>query len=276
VNDSKLAGRAAFVTGGAGGIGLGIARALLADGARVVLADLDPQGLELAAATLDGGDRVVTLELDVRDRDGWVAAADAAEAALGPVSILCNNAGVASASDATDNLSYDVWDLVIGIDLGGVINGVQTFVPRMLGRGGGGHVVNTASGAGLAVTGRGTGYAYHTAKYAVVGLSEALHAQLGPAGIGVSVLCPGAVATRVFENTDRVGAALGVAKPTKATKIAAAAGQRFVARGLDPDVVGVMVRDAICRGDLFVLTDSMMSDAVSDRTRAILAAVPRA
>jgi NAD(P)-dependent dehydrogenase (short-subunit alcohol dehydrogenase family) len=270
----SVEGRTAFITGGGSGIGLGIARALVAAGARVVIADIDATAADSAAGGFPDG-RALPVALDVQDRDAFAAAADAAEAAFGPVTILCNNAGVASSSDAAADLSYDVWDHVLGIDLGGVVNGVQTFVPRMLERGDG-HVVNTASGAGLAVIGRGTGYAYHTAKYAVVGLSEVLHNQLRKHGVGVSVLCPGAVATQVFENTARVAASLGVGDRPEATVAADTAGRRWLTRGLDPDVVGTMVHAAICAGDLFVLTDDMMSEAVTARTEAILAAVPPA
>lgn len=109
--------------------------------------------------------------LDVRDRPAYARVADEAESRLGPVSILCNNAGVGGGTHVT-RLTYEYWDWVMGINLNGVINGIQTFLPRMLERGGGAHIVNTASGAGLAAT--TSGLLYTTSKFAVVGLSEAL------------------------------------------------------------------------------------------------------
>jgi NADP-dependent 3-hydroxy acid dehydrogenase YdfG len=145
---TDVAGRTAFITGGANGIGLGIARAFAAAGAKVALADIDAAALERAGAELGAVTQVATQVLDVRDREGWVRAADAVEAALGPVSLLFNNAGVAGHAPAV-KLTYELWDWSTGINLHGVINGVQTFLPRMVERGAGGHIVNTASGAGL-------------------------------------------------------------------------------------------------------------------------------
>src|SRR6185503_2106768 len=120
------------------------------------------------------------------------------EAKLGPVSLLFNNAGVAGHAPAL-KITYELWDWSTGVNLMGVINGVQTFLSRMAERGQGGHIVNTASGAGLAAV--GSGVLYHTAKFAVVGMSEALHGELAPLGIGVSVLCPGPVATDILART---------------------------------------------------------------------------
>ena len=141
---------------------------------------------------------VQAFRLDVRDRRAYAQVADDAEALLGPVSILCNNAGVAGAAPV-EQLTYDLWDWVMEINVNGVINGMQTFVHRMNGRGGDGHVVNTASGAGLAAT--LSGAVYTTSKFAVVGLSEAMRMELEPFHVGVSVLCPGPVQTDIIAHT---------------------------------------------------------------------------
>ncbi len=167
----RVEGKAAFITGGARGIGLGIARAFARTGAKLALADLDQAALAAAKSELAGLTAVETFVLDVRDRPAYARVADEAESRLGPVSILCNNAGVGGGTHVT-RLTYEYWDWVMGINLNGVINGIQTFLPRMLERGGGAHIVNTASGAGLAAT--TSGLLYTTSKFAVVGLSEAL------------------------------------------------------------------------------------------------------
>ena len=190
-----LKGRTAFITGGARGIGLGIGRAFAHAGVKLAIADIDPDSLAAAKSELAKLTAVETFNLDVRDREAYARVADEAEARLGAVSILCNNAGVAAAT----RLTYEFWDWMLGINLNGVINGIQTFLPRMLERGGGGHIVNTASGAGLAA--EGSDLMYTTSKFAVVGMSEALRRELEPKQIGVTVLCPGPVGTNIVGNS---------------------------------------------------------------------------
>ena len=192
---TEVKGRTAFITGGANGIGLGIARAFAGAGVNLALADLDAAALERTKAELEVVTPVETIVLDVRDRNSYARAADEVERKLGPVSLLFNNAGVAGGAPV-HKLTYELWDWAIGINLCGVINGVQTFLPRIAERGEGGHIVNTASGAGLAAT--GSGVLYCTSKFGVVGMSEALNIELASAGIGVSVLCPGPVATDII------------------------------------------------------------------------------
>ncbi len=193
-----LAGKTAFVTGGAGGIGYAMARAFLNEGMNVVIADVDPQALESAEQSLRGSNaEVMAVELDVTDRQRFTEVADAVEARFGNVHVVCNNAGVYRGG-SMDAVTYEDWDWVMGVNVGGVVNGVQTFVSRLLRHDEGGHIVNTASMAGV-VTSQGLGV-YNTSKFAVVGLSEALRQDLAEKRIGVSVLCPGMVRTRILES----------------------------------------------------------------------------
>lgn len=190
-----FAGKVAFVTGGASGIGLGMAQAFAEAGMKLVIADIRQEQLALARAGLESvGASVLTLQLDVTDRQAYARAADTVESTFGPVDVLCNNAGIGLLGPC-QSASYDDWDWVLGVNLGGVINGVQTFLPRMLARGAGGHIVATASLAGL-VAGAGASI-YTTSKMAVVGLMECLRGEVAEHGIGVSVLCPHLVRTDI-------------------------------------------------------------------------------
>lgn len=269
-----IAGRSAFITGGANGIGLGIARQLAAAGVKLALVDIDTEALGRAKAELGELVSVVTAVLDVRDRDAYARVADVVEDAVGPISLLFNNAGVSGAFPVA-KLNYDMWDWVIGINLYGVINGVQTFLPRIVERGEGGYIVNTSSGAGLAATASGT--LYCTSKFGVVGLSEALHHELAPANIGVSVLCPGPVATDLPRRSAdaRPEADLTLEERSQAADRVAMVTD-FLSRGATPDEVGHMVLAAIGEGRLFIHTDRLMAEAVAARSSAILAAVPAA
>ena len=273
---TEVAGRTAFITGGANGIGLGIARAFARAGARLALADLDAEALDKAGIELSELTDVETVVLDVRDRDGFSRAADQVESKLGPVSLLFNNAGIAGGAPAS-KLTYELWDWGMGINLGGVINGIQTFLPRMVERAEGGHIVNTASGAGLAAS--GSGVLYHTAKFAVVGMSEALFTELQSAGIGVSVLCPGPVATDIIERTrkaqPRVGDPLS-GEELKQADDRYAMMTAILMSGVSPDTVGQMVLTAVQANQLYIHTDRIMYPYIKARTKALLAAMPDA
>lgn len=268
--------RTAFITGGANGIGLGIARAFARAGAKLALVDIDAEALANASRELSSVTDVATAVLDVRDRAQFASIADDMEARLGPVSLLFNNAGVAGGAAAT-KLNFDLWDWGIGINLGGVINGVQTFLPRMAARAIGGHIVNTASGAGLVEA--GSGVLYHTAKFAVVGMSEALQVELQSIGIGVSVLCPGPVATGIIERTShsqpRSESPLS-GEDLQRAMIRVAGAMAFLAQGVSPDVVGEQVLAAVLRNQLFIHTDRMVMPLIEKRTKALLDAMPPA
>ena len=271
---TEVAGRTAFITGGANGIGLGIARAFARAGAKVGLVDIDADALERARAELADTTSVATEILDMRDREGFARAADRIEDQLGPVSLLMNNAGVAGGAPAV-RLNYELWDWGLGINLGGVVSGVQTFLSRMVERGEGGHIVNTASGAGL--TAGESGVLYHTAKFAVVGMSEALEFELKPHGIGVSVLCPGPVATGIIARTRTLQPSVVremTVEEREGARARSAKMARWLERGVPPDTVGEMVLGAVRGNQLYILTDRYMGPRIEARTKALLAALP--
>jgi len=266
-----LQGRTAFITGGGQGIGLGIATALAKRGVRVALADIDEQALSSAAERLRQVSKVETFVLDVCDRVAYEQVAREVEATLGPVSILCNNAGVAGGLHVS-TVAVEQWDWVIGVNLTGVFNGVLHFVPSMIERRDG-HIVNTASVAGLVAGGGGAGWLYHTSKFGVVGMSEALRAELEPFGVGVSVLCPGRVATDILANTARRRPD-GTPEPlTDASGFNASWIGPWLAGGLPPDDVGELVADGVVGNRPYILTDGSVADGLLARTEAILAAI---
>jgi len=233
-------GRTAFVTGGGNGIGLGLVRALLAQGCKVAIADIRQDAIDAALKTLDNQD-VMGVQLDVASRTGFVEAADRAEAALGPVSLVFNNAGI-NLFQTIDESSYDDWDWVMGVNLHGVINGVMTFAPRMKALGQGGHIVNTASMASF-LCGPAPGI-YNTTKFAVRGMSESLRYSLAPHGIGVSVLCPGLVKSHIFASDEIRPAALSAgARPVDSAAVDRL--QQLHQFGMEPDVIAARTLEAM-------------------------------
>ena len=193
-----LNGKTAFVTGGASGIGLALARAFVGQGMAVMLADIEAKVLDTAVAELKAtGGRVAGVVCDVADPASVEAAAQAAFAQFGKVHIVCNNAGVA-ASGSLDPISLSDWRWVMDVNLMGVVHGVAAFLPHIRAHGEGGHFVNTASIAGMMST---MGFSPYTAsKFAVVGASEGLAQQLADDNIGVSILCPAFVRTRIHQS----------------------------------------------------------------------------
>ena len=259
----------AFITGGAQGIGLALARALAERGAKVALADVAADKLERAEAELRQLTQVQAHVLDVRDRVAFTKVADAVEAELGPVSLLFNNAGIAGGRHVTQ-MDYDSWDWMLGVNLNGVVNGIQTFVPRMIGRQAGGYVVNTSSGAGVVAT--DVGYLYTTAKYAVVGLSESLQRELAPFAIGVSVLCPGRVATDIVRNTWKLDDAES-AGMDPGMRASLEEGSASLQTGVPPARVAHLVLEAMASGQLHVFTDGDLKHDLVARAELLLAAV---
>jgi NAD(P)-dependent dehydrogenase (short-subunit alcohol dehydrogenase family) len=261
-------GKVAFITGGGSGVGLGLARAFVAAGMKVAIADVRDDHLEEAKAAL--GDDVVAIRLDVTDRDAFGRAADETERALGNVHVLCNNAGVNLFNDIAD-ATYQDWDWVLGVNLGGVVNGIVTFVPRIKAHGDGGHVVNTASMAAF-VAGPGAGI-YTTAKFGVHGLSDALRWSLLPHGIGVSMVCPGLVKSKIYESD--------LIRPAELSTQVTPADEEFMRilpglhdAGMDPDEIGEKVLRAIRRNDFYVFTHPDHREELREIFDETLAAFP--
>lgn len=193
--------RHALVTGGASGIGLGIVNALSERGIAVTIADLDRSSLD-AEFTDRSGD-FLPLDFDTRDRDGWANVKRQAEAKFGPVDILVNNAGIGPDGREFVDMKPEAFDRMVAVNLTAVFNGVSAFAADMRTRGNG-HIVNTSSSLGLSLGYSGMG-AYSATKFGVVALSEALRAELDPYGVGVSVLCPGPVASNLGRTTRNLG-----------------------------------------------------------------------
>ena len=254
-----LAGRTAFVTGGANGIGLGLVRALLAEGCKVALADIREDAIDAALGTLDNQD-VIGVQLDVASRDAFAAAADRVEDELGPVSLVFNNAGV-NLFQTIDESSYDDWDWLLGVNLHGVINGVMTFVPRMKARGSGGHIVNTASMAAF-LCGPQPGI-YNTTKFAVRGMSESLRYSLAPHDIGVSVLCPGLVKSHIFASDEiRPDVLKAGAKTVDAAAVARL--EQLHQVGMEPDIIAARVIDAIRANRFYIFSHPEFRDELRE------------
>jgi NAD(P)-dependent dehydrogenase (short-subunit alcohol dehydrogenase family) len=264
----EVEGKVAFITGGGSGVGLGMAKAFVAAGMRVAIADARADHLEQALAEL--GDAVHPIRLDVTDREGFARAADETERVLGNVHVLCNNAGVNLFNDISE-ATYQDWDWVLGVNLGGVVNGVVTFVPRIKAHGEGGHVVNTAS-MGALIAGPGAGI-YTTAKFAVHGLSDALRWSLLPHGIGVSMVCPGLVKSKIYESD--------VNRPAALSTDVTPADQEFMRilpgvheAGMPPEEIGEKVLHAIQGNDFYVCTHPEHRDELREIFDGILAAFP--
>jgi NAD(P)-dependent dehydrogenase (short-subunit alcohol dehydrogenase family) len=269
-----LAGRMAFVTGGASGIGLGMARAFAGAGMVIAVADRDPEALDRATAELSKVTKTAGYRLDVSDRAAYAEVADRAEADLGPVTVLCNNAA-AGVEVPINKISWEIWDAQLNVTLGGQVNGVQTFVPRMIERAAGGHIVNTTSQAGLAVSHGGRKFAYNMAKFGVAGLTEALRQVLEPYGIGVTLLCPGYVNTNAPANGRRQITESGLPEELKEALLArnSELSSTMDSLGRSPDDVGREVLDAIIGNRLYVHT-ARRAEEVAARAKALIDAMP--
>ncbi len=266
----NLEGKTAFVTGGASGIGLGIAKALLGAGMNVVIADVRDDHLAAATGELGVADRVMALKLDVTDRAAYAAAADAAEARFGKIHLLCNNAGVAVVGPTTLATFAD-WDWVMGVNLGGTINGIVTILPRILAHGEGGHIVNTASMSGLVPVGGTT--IYSTGKAAVISMMECMRPELEPQGVICSAFCPGAVQSNIAEAGKTRPAELADSGYAEADKRRQSGGN-FFHLYQTKEQVGERVLQGILNDELYILTHSEFLEGVKRRGDATTAAVP--
>lgn len=258
-------GRVAVVTGAASGIGLATATRFAQLGMKVVLADIEKDPLDAAVATLRGqGHEVRGVETDVRRFDAIQRLADETLDAFGKVNVLHNNAGVVRAGRLAE-LSVADWEWVLGVDLWSVIYGVKIFLP-LIREAGEGHVVNTASSAGLQAS-PDIG-PYNVAKFGVVALTETLQLELlaDESAIGASVLCPGAIATRITESErNRPDAA----DETETNERFRATASRIVGKGHSPESVAERIVEAIRAREFWILTHPDWIDVLRRRVEAM-------
>lgn len=244
-----LDGRVAVVTGGGGGLGRAIAEAFGGQGMKVVLADVRPALVTEAVDALGAaGTECVGATVDVRDAAAVEELAAGVVARFGRVDVICNNAGI-SVPGRQWELTLDDWDAVIGVCLWGVVNGVRSFVPRILEGGRGGHVVNVASMSGL-LTSPGIG-PYTAAKHGVVGLSKGLRAELVNRGVGVSVVCPGMVRTSIADHMREYAESVGASDKQLASIDRTAEG--LAAAAIPPSEAADLVLEAVQGNHFWVL-----------------------
>ena len=287
-----LTDKTAFITGGAQGIGLGIAKACLKEGMQVVIADVKAEQLKVAESILDNPENVLAIELDVSDQDAMEAAADKTEAVFEKVHVVCNNAGISPGGPVV-SVTWDNWHQTMDTNLHGVVNGVQVFVPRIARHGEGGHIVNTASITGFAQQGRGVPYGI--SKAGVIALTEVLRGELAGehakdrwqnmygAGtdrwggevppkslISASVLCPDSVDTELspFYTNPKDDEATRQRKNQWL--------KRLEIELIKPDLVGEQVVNGIRNDELYIFCDGYRSrKLVRRRTQAMLDAFNR-
>ena len=257
-------GKTAFITGAASGIGFGMARAFGREGMNIVVADINPASAKAAVEKLAAEQiKAHAVQVDVSERASMKSAALEAVAAFGKVHVVCNNAGI-GVSGLFGHVKEGDWDWVIDVNLKGVVYGAETFVPLIRSHGEGGHIVNTASLAGM-FTAPGM-EAYSATKFAVVAMSEGWAMELSPQGIGVSVLCPGVVSTNIYACGDSRQSKYG------GKTEAISAGKAMIEAGIDPAIVGQRVVEAVKANELYIITHPNFRDIVKRRFDGIMAA----
>jgi NAD(P)-dependent dehydrogenase (short-subunit alcohol dehydrogenase family) len=275
-----LRGKTAFVTGGASGIGLGMAKVFAGAGMNVCIADIREDHLDQARRVLEENgfaDRCQFFALDVTDPVAYAEVAQRAEAAFGKIHVLCNNAGIGILTPLTEASEAD-WNWALSVNLTGIFNGVKAMLPAIRRHGEGGHVVNTASMAGILNYSRAG--IYVTTKFAVVGLSEALRAELAPHDIGVSAFCPGGVHSNIreyektrparFAKTEEVNSS---PRSPPELHLSDEDRQRLSRLTATPEQAGELVLDGIRRNALYIFTAPEFRPGIEERHAAILDAL---
>ena len=269
----EVEAKVAFITGGASGIGLGIADAFVNAGMKVVVSDFRQDHLEESTAYFKKTDRaenVLHFHLDVTDRAAFARAADEAERAFGKIHVLVNNAGMGLIG-SIKQAKFDDWDWALEVMLGGVVNGIQIVLPRILKHGEGGHIVTTSSMGGALPLSEST--IYSTVKAGVIGMCEAMRGELAENNIGVSAFCPGPVATNIHE--------VGLMRPQKyrkdsgyAEKENQLADRPKFSNEMSIEECGERVLRGIRRNDLYIFTHREFKEGVAERMEAMLASFP--
>jgi NAD(P)-dependent dehydrogenase (short-subunit alcohol dehydrogenase family) len=265
----EVEGKVAFITGGASGIGFAMARTFLNAGMKVAIADFSDSNLDDARDQLAGDNRdYMTVKLDVRDRTAFALVADEVEAHFGKLHVVCNNAGIGMA-ELISRAGYADWDEMMDINLGGVINGVVTLLPRIRRHGEGGHIVNTSSMAGILPL-PDAGGIYTAGKFAVRGMTESLRLALVPDRIGVSCLFPGLTKTRILDKAkEQVASAAGDIDPVSAGFAVAQE------NAMDPMDLAGAVLDAIRNNDPYIIGHAEFVDELEEQHRELMAAIRR-
>lgn len=270
---TRVAGKTAFITGGGSGVGFGQAQVFAKAGCRIAIADIRQDHLDEAMAHFEGtGHEVLPIRLDITDRDAYAAAADEAEAKLGPVQLLFNTAGVSIFGPMQDATPED-WQWQIDVNLHGVINGIQTFLPRMLARGDDCHIVNTASmSAFVALPGTGL---YCTTKMAVRGLSECLAMDLEATRVNVSMLCPGAVNSNIHEAVLTRPAHLQATGYYGADAAVFERLKDVISVGMEPPVLARYVLEAVEKDEFYILPYPEFHETLEDIHAKVMAALAK-
>ena len=264
---TDIKNKTAFVTGAASGIGLALTKALLARGAKVMMADINTEGLNAAQASLNRPDDTDIIVCDVADAASVQAAAKAAIGSFGKIHLIFNNAGV-SLAGRPGKFNLDDWRWIVDINVLGIAYGCETFIPHISSHGEGGHIINTASMAGHVVTG-GMG-PYFATKFAIVGYSEALRVELSKLGIGVSCLCPTWVKTNIHNTSDKSPGAVNSREEFK-TSTQYLAVKDLVENGMEPDDYAELTMKSIEANRLHVFNDAEARQHIIDRHTANLA-----
>ena len=267
----NIEGKVAFITGGANGAGFGMAQVFSKNGMKVVIADIRQDRLDQAIIHFSNHSNVHAIRLDVADREAFARAADEAERFFGNVHLLCNNAGI-NLFVPIEECTYNDWDWIMGVNFGGVVNGIQTFVPRMRKHGEGGHIVNTASMAAFLPS--AAAGIYTASKFGVLGLSTSLRLSVYQYNIAVSVFCPGLINSMIFESEKtrppQYSSPENTAKSQKTMDIL----PQIHEMGMSPEEVGEKVLAGIRRNDLYIFSHPEFKEELSEIFNEVLDSLP--
>jgi NAD(P)-dependent dehydrogenase (short-subunit alcohol dehydrogenase family) len=267
----NIEGKVAFITGGANGAGFGMAQVFAKNGMKVVIADVRQDSLDRAMTHFHHSPNVHAIRLDVTDREAFVRAADETERVFGKVHILCNNAGI-NLFVPIEDCTYNDYDWVMGVNFGGVVNGVQTFLPRIRKHGEGGHIVNTASmGAFLPSAAAGI---YTASKFGVLGLSAVYRLSLYKYNIAVSVFCPGLINSVIFESEKVRPARFASPKNTAKSQEFMDILPKIHQAGMTPEEVGEKVLAGIRRNDFYIFSHPEFKEEMKEIFDEVLDALP--